>query len=237
MKVLTNLDLTGLEIQNVRAQNLAAAPGTPLAGRFYYDTATNKYEYWNGSNWISADGSDLPDGTITSAKIVNGAILNEDINTSAAIALTKLATDPLARANHTGTQLAATVSDFNTARDLQRLDQHAVPTAPVNLNNQKITNLGTPTLSADAVPKSYVDSAVDTAVVARKFTATVGDGAALFYVVTHSLGNQWVDVSVVRNSAPFDFVSADIELTSTNSVTVRFAVAPTVAAYRVIVTG
>lgn len=54
------------------------------------------------------------DVTITKAgvaAIVSGAIINADINAGAAIALSKLATDPLARANHTGTQALATISD------------------------------------------------------------------------------------------------------------------------------
>ena len=42
-------------------------------------------------------------------------LVDADISASAAIALSKLATDPLARANHTGTQLAATISDFSHA--------------------------------------------------------------------------------------------------------------------------
>jgi hypothetical protein len=54
----------------------------------------------------------LPTGTVTSEMILNGTIVNADINASAAIDLSKLATDPLARANHTGTQLSSTVSDF-----------------------------------------------------------------------------------------------------------------------------
>lgn len=45
-------------------------------------------------------------------------ITNTEIDAAAAIELSKLATNPLARANHTGTQLAATISDFNTAVDL-----------------------------------------------------------------------------------------------------------------------
>ena len=57
----------------------------------------------------------IEDSAITSGKIANGTIVNEDISASAAIALSKLATDPLARANHTGTQTASTISDFNTA--------------------------------------------------------------------------------------------------------------------------
>lgn len=55
------------------------------------------------------------DNTVTSAKIVDGTIVNGDISGSAAIVLSKLATDPLARANHTGTQTASTISDFSTA--------------------------------------------------------------------------------------------------------------------------
>lgn len=43
------------------------------------------------------------------------SVTNASVSASAAIALSKLATDPLARANHTGTQLASTVSDFSTA--------------------------------------------------------------------------------------------------------------------------
>jgi hypothetical protein len=52
--------------------------------------------------------------SITSSHIVDGAILNVDINAGAAIALSKLASCPLARANHTGTQAASTISDFDT---------------------------------------------------------------------------------------------------------------------------
>lgn len=48
--------------------------------------------------------------TTNSAGITDGSIVNADISASAAIALSKLATDPLARANHTGTQAASTVT-------------------------------------------------------------------------------------------------------------------------------
>ncbi len=92
----------------------------PAAGRLYYDTAINKLVYWNNTAWVNADGSSIPDNTVTSAKIVDGTIVNIDINNAAGIALSKLATDPLARGNHTGTQAAASISDFNTARDLQQ---------------------------------------------------------------------------------------------------------------------
>ena len=130
-------------------------------------------------------------GTVTSAMIANGAIVDADVNASAAIAKSKLnlggtitsadlvdgtivatdiadgtitaakmVSDPYARANHTGTQLAATVSDFNTAVRTNRLDQMAAPTAAVDVASQKITSLATPTANADAATKLYVDTKV-----------------------------------------------------------------------------
>jgi hypothetical protein len=95
-------------------------------------------------------------GTITSADLVDGTIVNADINASAAIALSKLATDPLARANHTGTQTASTISDFDTQVRTNRLDQMAAPTAAVALNAQKITGLADPTSAQDAVTLNYI---------------------------------------------------------------------------------
>lgn len=98
-------------------------------------------------------------GAVTSTHISNGTILNEDISASAAIALSKLATDPLARANHTGTQAASTISDFDTQVRTSRLDQMAAPTGSVSLNSQKITGLADGTSAGDAVNKGQLDAA------------------------------------------------------------------------------
>jgi len=99
-------------------------------------------------------------GAITSADLVDGTIVNSDINASAAIALSKLATDPLARANHTGTQTASTISDFDTQVRTSKVTDLAAPTGSFSMNSQKITSLGTPTLSTDASTKAYVDAQI-----------------------------------------------------------------------------
>lgn len=52
--------------------------------------------------------------TITSTQITDGTIVNADISGTAAIALSKLATDPLSRANHTGTQAWSTITGATT---------------------------------------------------------------------------------------------------------------------------
>ena len=48
-------------------------------------------------------------------------IVNANIKSSAGIVLSKLAVDPLARANHTGTQVHTTISDFDTGVQANRL--------------------------------------------------------------------------------------------------------------------
>lgn len=53
---------------------------------------------------------------------------------------------------------AAKISDFNTAVRTNRLDQMAVPTAAVDFNSQRLTNVATPLLPTDGVNKQYADS-------------------------------------------------------------------------------
>jgi hypothetical protein len=98
-------------------------------------------------------------GTITSADLVDGTIVASDI-ADGTITAAKMVTDPYARANHTGTQTASTISDFDTQVRTSRLDQMAAPTGSVSVNSQKITSLATPTSNADAATKLYVDTKV-----------------------------------------------------------------------------
>jgi hypothetical protein len=99
-------------------------------------------------------------GTITSADLVDGTIVATDI-ANGTITAAKMVTDPYARANHTGTQTASTISDFDTQVRTNRLDQMAAPTGSVSLNSQKITSLLDPTSAQDASTKAYVDAQVN----------------------------------------------------------------------------
>jgi hypothetical protein len=71
----------------------------------------------------------------------------------------------------------------------------------------------------------------------RKFSASVGDGSATSYAVTHQLSTRDVSVHVYDNASPYAQVEADVEHTDTNNVTIKFAVAPTADQYRVVVVG
>lgn len=121
-----------------------------MAWKFYDDTGAAKVLESSGGGGDPTLGGDLT-GTASTAQIASNVIVNADINASAAIALSKLATDPLARANHTGTQLAATISDFDTQVRTSRLDQMASPTASVAMGTQKLTGLAAGTTNGDSL--------------------------------------------------------------------------------------
>ena len=98
-------------------------------------------------------------GTITSADLVDGTIVASDI-ADGTITAAKMVSDPYARANHTGTQVASTISDLASTVKAYTLDEFADPAAAISMNSQKITTLATPTDNADAATKLYVDTKV-----------------------------------------------------------------------------
>lgn len=77
---------------------------------------------------------------------------------------------------------------------------------------------------------------VDTTVVARKFSVTVGDGSSTSIVVTHNLGTQDIHLQA-REVSTNNAVHVDWTATSTTQATVTFAVAPAANTYRVTVIG
>lgn len=73
--------------------------------------------------------------------------------------------------------------------------------------------------------------------IARKYVASIGDGAATSYTVTHNLGTKDIQVQIYENASPFSQVETDVEHSGTDSVTIKFATAPSSNAYRVVVVG
>ena len=80
----------------------------------------------------------------------NDAARKTDVDTSY--------TNAISRANHTGTQTAATISNFDTQVRINRLDQMATPTNPVGMGSQRLTSVADPTSAQDAATRAYVDA-------------------------------------------------------------------------------
>jgi len=80
------------------------------------------------------------------------------------------------------------------------------------------------------------DIAIDTSIVARKYSTTVGNGSSTSIAVTHNLGTRAV-VWQLYDSTSFADVVCDAVRTNTNTLTLTFATAPTSGQYTVTVIG
>ena len=78
---------------------------------------------------------------------------------------------------------------------------------------------------------------VQTFDIARKYTATVGDGTATSFVLTHNLNTRDIAVTIRETSTPYAQVITDVEFTSVNTTTINFAQPPTVDQYTVTLVG
>ena len=70
-----------------------------------------------------------------------------------------------------------------------------------------------------------------------KVAKEIGNGTATEFTVNHNLNSQDVVVMVRENKAPFAQVITDVEVTDVNNIKVKFAKAPAVNSYKVIVVG
>lgn len=150
-KFTTPIDLTSLELLNAKAHNLGSDPtglGSGDKGLIWFNTATSKWMYWNGTTAI----------------------------------------DPLARANHSGTQTASTVSDLATVVKAYRLDEFAAPNTSVSMGTQKLTSLLAGTTGTDAVNKTQLDAVAASAATGTSIKDPVR-AASLANTVIASTGN------------------------------------------------
>lgn len=102
-------------------------------------------------------------GTPTAAS--NDAARQVDVDAAKAFAIS--------RANHTGTQIAATISDFDTQVRTNRLDQLSAPTGSVGYASQKIINVLDPTAAQDVSTKNYVDTQLAAVATGQTLKGTV----------------------------------------------------------------
>lgn len=166
-----NFKGNGAQLLNVHMETLTADPGSLVTadiGRFWFRSDLNRVRLCIAAGTaVSLRREDIlivnadvdPAAAIAYSKLnLTGNIVNADISGAAAIALSKLATDPLARANHTGTQLAATISNFDTQVRTSTLNQMTAPSADLSINSHKLINVTDGTASNDAATVGQLSS-------------------------------------------------------------------------------
>lgn len=147
--IYTQLDLQLIPLLNLVAEPIAGSAVASAAnvGKFYRNTTSGRLEFVRNATTVVS----LPH---------SGSIVDADVAVGAAIAMSKLAVDPTARANHTGTQLSATISDLAAVVQAYRLDQFAAPTANVTLNNQRLVSMADAVGNTDATTLQQVNSLI-----------------------------------------------------------------------------
>lgn len=148
--------------------------------------------------------------------------------------------DAKARANHTGTQTASTISDFTTAVDARvQLIVDAAPSALDTLNELAAALGDDPNFSATVTTAlGGLDTRIDAleaATGAGTYKATIGDATASSIAVTHNLGSTDVGVDIIQLSNG-QTVYPVVTRTSTNAINVDFgATVPASNSHRVLV--
>jgi hypothetical protein len=133
-----------------------------------------------------------------------------------------------------------TTYQINTAMVLSATQ---LGTSVVNSSLTTLGTIGTGTWEATDVAVLHGGTGASTAAAARtnlgvieKVVATIGDGSATSFAITHSRGT--TDVAVeVYDASTNDTVIANVNRNSTSQVTVSFASAPASNAYKVVVIG
>ena len=71
----------------------------------------------------------------------------------------------------------------------------------------------------------------------RKYATSIGDASATTFQIDHEFGTKDVTVQVFQNAADYGQVEVDVEHTNVDYVTIKFASAPSLNEFRVVVVG
>lgn len=207
--------------------NLAGFPGTGETGKIYIAIDTGYVYRWTGTVYLrindAVTSADTADTLATPRNIAITGDLAWNVNFDGSANVTAAGT--LANSG----VVAGTYNDSATQVEPFTVDAKG-----------RVTAIGAPvTITpafADITSKPTTRDGYGITDVPRKYTQAIV-GTTTSEVITHNLGTRDCTVQVVRATTPWDVVECDIEMTSTNTITLRFTSAPTSAEYRIVVIG
>ena len=174
---LTAINLAKNELQNAAVHNLAAAPSGPVKGQLYFDTVGNVLYWWNGTQWVAAQGGAgaVPGDTATTQAIGDAPVGGASALYSRADhkhgmpafglvtaetvfggASSSGASTNIARSDHTHGNPTHDAAAHSTIP----INSLAGATGPIDMNGFVIGEVGTPVATTDAANKGYVDNAI-----------------------------------------------------------------------------
>ena len=143
-KVLVDLDLGKNSINNVRIQNLASDPSSPVVGQEYFNTSSNKLRTYNGTTWDEY-GTSTAAGTVTSVSVATANGLSGTVATPSTTPAITLSTSVNGILNGNGTAISAAI-----AGDFPTLNQNTTGTASNVTGTVVVANGGTNATTASA---------------------------------------------------------------------------------------
>ena len=143
--------------------------------------------------------------------------------------------------NVTGTINSVNTTEINIVDNKVNLNSNATgaPVADAGIRVERGTEADVEVLWNEASDKwTLTNDGTNYHAIARKYSADLANGSGLTsLVVTHNLGTDDVTVNVFETSGTKALVETDVERTSVNTITLKFAEVPASGAYRVVITG
>jgi hypothetical protein len=265
MRFLSDISIAPGQIKYFRVHSVVADPDSPLPAQIWYNSIADQYKLRYADHTVILGETPLASASVnglmssTQYLLVAGATDHATPNTlvqrdqfgnfSAVIITANLAGTAsnanrlgnefgsfyLTRANHMGTQVASTISDFIQTVETVPLSSMSAPTADVSMSGFKITNLGTPEALTDAATVAYVNLKTG------KATGLVGDGLATSIQFVHGLNLNPINSAFVGVSEEGSkkVVLVDIEFIDANTIQLDYMEGdePGLLAHRVTVIG
>lgn len=253
--VWTYLTVAGLDLEGVRDAVAAFVRGTGITA--VHDDVNDTLTFSITDNSIT-NVKVASNAAISADKLADGTT-NKLLTATERTKLTGVASGATAndtnanlrdRTTHTGTQLASTISDLTSV--INAAIAAVVGAAPASLDTLKelsdalggdanfaatvtsqiAAKANTSSLAAVATTGSYGDLLNKPV---TGYAATIGDGTATTFVITHNLNTRDVLINVYSNSADYADLLVGKGRTTVNTVTLTFGTAPTVGQYRVVI--